>query len=370
MTATRWSVGAVASIRAPIPESPVFTRRSLREILPAHDLWDYWPVQELDGTVARIANGALFMFLSASKGADPEERHAIARLRLFHRVEDRWTDLGPVLPGELSPGSREWAGSAVVSREHGEVTLYFTAAGRRCEDVVTFEQRIFEASAVLRVGRGLPELVEWSQPTEIVRPDGEHYVRDMSGGGGLGTIKAFRDPAHFRDPRDGARYLLFAASLANSASRWNGAVGMALKDGAQWRLLPPIISADGVNNELERPHIVARAGRYYCFWSTQRKVFADGLDGGPDGLYGMVADDIVGPWRPLNGSGLVLANPSNAPHQAYSWLVLPDLRVLSFADAVEVAERPTKPGAARAAFGGVPAPDLRIGLDGARSWLV
>ena len=36
---------------------------------------------------------------------------------------------------------------------------------------------------------------------------------------------------------------------------------------------------------------------------------------------------------PLNGTGLVFANPDTAPKQAYSWLVLPDLQVTSFIDA-------------------------------------
>ena len=44
----------------------------------------------------------------------------------------------------------------------------------------------------------------------------------MTGGGAIGTIKAFRDPAFFRDPADGCDYLLFTASLAASASAWNG----------------------------------------------------------------------------------------------------------------------------------------------------
>ena len=56
-------------------------------------------------------------------------------------------------------------------------------------------------------------------------------------------------------------------------------------------------------------------------------------------LYGFVAPALAGPWEPVNGSGLVLRNPEAEPLQAYSWLVLPDLRVTSFVDCHSLAGR-------------------------------
>ena len=53
---------------------------------------------------------------------------------------------------------------------------------------------------------------------------------------------------------------------------------------------------------------------------------------GPTGLYGMVSERLESGWQPLNGTGLVFANPLQAPAQAYSWLVLPNLSVTSFVD--------------------------------------
>ena len=47
---------------------------------------------------------------------------------------------------------------------------------------------------------------------------------------------------------------------------------------------------------------------------------------------GAVADRIDGPWRLINGTGIVAANPAEEPTQAYSWLVLPDASVTSFVD--------------------------------------
>ena len=367
---SHWSAACVAGIAdAPVPAAPAIDRAALTHPLPGHHLWDHWPVQERDGAVAAIAGGALVMLLSASERDDPDERHAIARIRLMHRAARGagWTDLGVGLPDGPYPGSREWAGSAVVDPDHRRLTLYYTAAGLFGENRISYAQRLFETEAPLDVDNGRIAVGRWSPPVESVAADGRWYMRDMEGGGGIGTIKAFRDPAWFRDPADGREYLLFAASLARSASAWNGAIGIARRENGRWSLMPPLLDADGVNNELERPHVVVRDGLYYLFWSTQRKVFADRGPAGPNGLYGMVANALSGPWRPLNGTGLVLANPPHAPLQAYSWLVLADLSVLSFADMVGLDRPPRDAHEARAHFGGVPAPVLRLRVDGERA---
>jgi levansucrase len=176
--------------------------------------------------------------------------------------------------------------------------------------------------------------------------------------GAPGEIKAFRDPAYFRDPADGSEWLAFTASLAGSQSRFNGAFGLARKGASGWVLTPPCLHAEGVNNELERAHLVFHGKHYYAFWSTQSATFAPGLRHAPGGLYGMVADSMAGPWRPLNGSGLVLANPADRPLQTYSWFVDADLRACSFVDLLP-----------DGSFGGVPAPLMQLELDGDRAAL-
>lgn len=368
---TIWSRDAVASIALqPVPQVPLIDGNGVSRILPGYDLWDYWPVQERDGRTADIAGGALQMLLSAPVQPDPESRHARARIRLMHETPHGWRDLGYLLPDGFAPGSREWSGSAIVTPDHDRVTLYFTAAGHRGEAEPSFDQRLFETSAVLSIDAGVPRLSDWTNPVESVVADGEIYTRDMTGGGGIGTIKAFRDPAWFCDPADGAEYLVFAASLAQSTSPWNGAIAVARREQGRWALHPPLITADGLNNELERPHIVHHRNRYYCFWVTQRKVFASDGPSGPTGLYGMVADQLTGPWSALNGSGLVCGNPPEAPIQAYSWLVLGELSVLSFVDRPGLTANPRDPEEARRHFGGTPATPFRLLLDADRATVV
>ena len=354
LNATAWTAGQVERITAaPLPAPPPITALDAAPVIPGLFLWDLWPVQHRDGRVAVVAGAELWLALSAPATPDPVKRHDRARIRLLVHDGAGWSDLGDALPDGLSPGSREWSGSAIL--DGNRLTLFFTAAGRRGEAGISYEQRLFAVTARLDDGH---RLSDWSVPVEAVRSDGIVYHPAQQDDGVVGTIKAFRDPAYFRDPADGAEYLLFTGSLAASPSAFNGAIGLAQRVGGAWTLLPPLLHADTVNNELERPHVVVHKGHYYLFWSTQASVFAPGITA-PTGLYGMVAERLLGPYVPLNGSGLVLANPAAAPSQSYSWLVLADLRVASFIDLLD-----------DGAFGGVPGPMRHLVLDGATTQLL
>lgn len=356
--------------------APLISRLEVAEMVSGLHLWDLWPVRNPDGTVSSVGAGELWMGLSAPAGRDPRERHDVARLRLVLWRSGGWHDCGPVFPDGASLGSREWAGSAVYDHSQRSVTVFYTAAGRHGEPRTTFVQRIAQATARLAVDGPCPRLVEWSQHREVVRADGAMYVRAVEEQGEPGFIKAFRDPFFWRDRTTRHDYLLFTASLAAAKTDFNGAVGVAVRpsDGDRpWTLLPPLIHADGVNNELERPHVVVRDGRYYLFFSTQRRTFHPTVSG-PTGLYGFVGRSLLGPFEPLNGSGLVLRNPPEEPFQAYSWLVLNDLRAVSFVDAHSLEGRhPDDLDAAgidaRSHFGGTMAPVLRLVLDGTRAWI-
>lgn len=369
MDMSSWTSAHVAGIaQQKLPEMPVISALHAVPVIAGLDLWDMWPLQLRDGSVARIAGGELWFVLSAAQNGDPVNRHKEARIRLLHCVNNQWIDCGNALPDGFTPGSREWSGSAVFDPATDQVTLFFTAAGRRSEAVLSAEQRLFQSFAHLFFDGSAIRLLNWSVPQEMVVSDGIRYMIVNQVDGAPGTIKAFRDPAHFHDPADGHDYVVFATSLAQSASAFNGAVGIARAHDASltsWALLPPLINADTVNNELERPHLIFKNGLYYLFWSTQTHTFNPHGPAGPNGLYGMVAPSLFGPYAPLNGTGLVLCNPAQEPYQAYSWQVLTDLRVISFVDSwgrngVDVSD----PVLARAHFGGTPAPVQHLRLNG------
>ena len=368
-----WTPSAVARISAQRHAAlPLIAESDVVRVLPGMDLWDSWPVTEPDGSVARIAGREFWMALTAPIDDDPLYRHHHARIRLLERDGRAWRDRGRVLPEGANPGSREWAGSAIYEAARNALTLFFTATGRRGEQSPTYEQRICQATCRVCFDRDIIRLADWSDPAEAVRADDAVYMRVDQADGKPGEIKAFRDPAYFRDPEDGSEYLLFTGSLKQSRSAYNGAIGIVKASDAKredWSLLPPLVTADGVNNELERPHVVRFDGRYYLFWSTQRHVFNPDGPIGPTGLYGMVADRLLGPYRPLNGTGLVAANPEEEPMQVYSWTVLNTLEVAAFIDhwGLEGRAIAKDAGLARQQFGGTFAPFFRLQIDGDRT---
>ena len=367
---TDWTPAQVADLRiAPRQMIPPVDPASLAAVVPGLDLWDLWPLQLLDGTTARFDGWALWFVLSAPALPDPEARHAIARIRLIGERDGVWRDHGYALPDGLNPGSREWAGSAWFDPATRAVTLFWTAAGHAGEAESTFAQRMFESTGTLEGDTDAFAITGWTSPHEIAGGNMPHYLLVTQAEGVPGFIKGFRDPAFFRDPADGADFLLFTGSLRQSRSAWNGCIGLLRAGNLGWEVLPPLLAADGLNNEQERPHIVHHAGRYHLFWSTQRKVFAPDGPNGPNGLYGMVADRLAGPWRPLNGSGLVAGNPADAPFQTYSWWVTADLTVHGFVDYPASLHGNDHGDAAwrRAHFGGVPAPVFTLALDGDRA---
>lgn len=345
-------------------EIPLITQADAAPILPDLDLWDSWPLTTPGGMTAEIDGRQFWFMLSAPRLPDPGQRHDAARIRLLSRGAEGWRDHGNAMPDGFSPGSREWAGSAVLEEDGRMVTLYFTAAGRRGE-APSFEQRLFATRGQMADGT----IGDWHAPTEIVQADGVHYVIAREAEGKSGLIKAFRDPAWFRDPATGEAHILFTGSAAWSGDDFNGLIGIATRgaDGT-WQLGAPLLEAVGVNNELERPHIVTRGGLYYLFWSTQGRTFAPGTPSGPNGLYGAVAESVAGPWTPLNGSGLVAGNPAAEPTQGYSWWVTGDGEVWSFIDhwGMEGRSFEDHPELLRGQFGGTPAPTFCLRFDGDR----
>jgi levansucrase len=343
-------------------ELPVIGAADALPILPGLDLWDSWPLQHEDGRTVVHQGRQWWFFLSAPCQPDPADRHGLAAIRLASLGSDGWRDHGNTLPDAMNPGTRQWAGSAVLMDDGSSVVLFYTAAGRK-DALPSFEQRLYGVAGTLGVdGPG-----GWSAVDELFAADGWRYVLDRQETGGVpGMIKGFRDPAWFRDPATGQAHVLFTASAGWDDHAFNGIVGLAtLEDGA-WRLDDPLVEAIGVNNELERAHVVARDGRYYLFWSTQSKTFAPGAVAGPNGLYAMVADSLTGPYRPLNQTGLVAGNPASEPTQGYSWWVTGEGEVWSFIDHWGLAGRSLadSPELVRSQFGGTPAPVFRLNFDG------
>lgn len=345
-----------------LPELPEIAAADAKPIAHDLDLWDSWPLQREDGSTVEIDGAQYWFFLSAPRFDDPGKRHFHAKIRMMRFARGAWTDLGNALDDSLSPGHAEWAGSCVLHDDGRSVTLFFTASGRKGMGP-SFEQRIFASQGQLVDGHGPGN---WSAAEELFSADGRLFMPADQAEGAPGAIKAFRDPAWFRDPADGAAYILFTGSAGWSDDPHNGLIGYARQTAGGWSLGEPMIHAVGVNNEMERPHMVVRDGRYYMFWSTQRHTFSPKAIAGPNGLYCAVADRFDGPWSPVNTNGLVATNPASEPTQAYSWWVTGEGVVWSFIDHWGMKGRnfADHPETLRTQFGGTPAPVFQLEFDG------
>jgi levansucrase len=350
-------------------------------------IWDTWLLRDPDGSIANVNGYRVIFSLTAPSDLLPGKRHDTASIRYFYSTDGRnWTDGGHVFAGSEPFGSRQWAGCAMYDPDGagGDVSLYYTAAGERDEAELSYGQRIALATGgTLRADGDLVIEGPWNHEI-LLDPDGEYYETEEQS---REMIYTFRDPWFFRDPTDGETYLLFEANVPvpegsdlcdgdAEQQGFNGCVGVARSptdDPTRFELRPPLLHGVGVNQELERPHIVVRDGRYYLFISSHMHTFAPGLDG-VDAMYGFVADDFRGDYEPLNGSGLVLTNPGNASFQAYSWLAFEheeEILVTSFFNFYDfnrpslddIALLPEEEQFRR--FGGTLAPTVRLGLDAA-----
>ena len=363
---------------------------------PDYHVWDSWPLRTRDGTIATVGGWRILIALTAPADVTPGERHDIATHRYFVSRDGRqWIDRGPVF--ETALGSRQWAGSALL--DDGDCYLFYTAAGDPAAEAVTDTQRLAvahggrvevgdsvddaDSSASDPVDEGPTLRGPWTHEI-LFEPDGEYYETQAQAGAMTYT---FRDPWFFEDPATGRCHLLFESNTPAAADAcggntarqaFNGCVGRAVSptgDPLDWEFRPPIFDSVCVNQEIERPHVVVREGRYYLFVSSHVDTFAPEC-AGYDALYGFVADSLCGDYRPLNGSGLVVTNPATAPFQAYSWLALPhddEVLVTSFlnypgfdGDSLDGIAA-MSPAEQRRQFAGTLTPTLRLAVDGDRT---
>jgi len=365
--------------------APVFYAPETDQMPHLH-IWDTWFLRERDGRLAEVGGYRVCFSLTAPSDLLPGKRHDVANIRAFYSEDGRtWHDGGAVFESAL--GQRQWAGSALY--DDGEVYLFYTAAGIDEVQELTYTQRIVGAGGgTIDTSDGFELQGPWTHH-ELLSPDGERYEREDQS---RAMIYTFRDPWFFEDPETGETWLLFEANSPvpegsdacggdPAQQEFNGSVGVARSptgDPLEWELADPLLDAVGVNQELERPHIVYQDGLYYLFVSSHLHTFAPGL-GGFDALYGFVAKDLQGDYVPLNDSGLVVTNPENAPFQAYSWMAFPhddEVLVQSFFNYYDFAGA-TLDEIARLSeteqmrrFGGTLGPTLRLTIERAESRII
>ncbi|HSL74531.1 MAG TPA: glycoside hydrolase family 68 protein [Ilumatobacteraceae bacterium] len=391
-------------------------------VTPDHWVWDWWPVRDRDGDVADFDGWNIAIALSAPADVLPGKRHDIATHRYLLSDDGgrTWTDGGDLFPDEGLLGTRQWAGSAMFDDETDTLYAFYTATGDEADgqnmpetttddetsatttdttddetdttdeqtapsggtvgDEISYRQRLALATATLTVSNGEVEFADWSDHDVLVTGDDtDLYASTEATEGGAGEIDAFRDPWYFLDEETGEEYLLFTATMPQAECDGDGVVGIARAmddDLREWELLPPMLDGHCVNSELERPQMMVEDGFNYLLFTTHSHTFQDDASG-PEGMYGFVADSFLGTYEPLNGTGLVLANPDEAPYQSYSWMTLSNGVVTSFfqffgidgdVEVSYIGEQ--SPEFQMEHFGGTFAPSILVDFDGDRTEIV
>jgi len=323
------------------------------DLMPGYYQWDYWPILNLDGSIATINGFKVMVVLTAPDTVMSGKRHDIVRHRYaISRDGVSWQDAGMVFSEEAILGSRQWAGSAYYDQASNRVFFYYTAAGIKGENMgngggnvsggpgnsgddggISYDQKIALATAQVSNQADTVLFENFSQHRIILEADGQIY-QPATGIDETGTVFAFRDPFIFRDPSTNKFFMTFTGREAGDITIFNGAVGLAEavnNDLSNWRLLPPLVVTN-INSELERPHFILHNNRYYLYFSTHIEKFAPEVRdrvNSPEGMYGFACDQFLGPYEPLNGSALVAGNPVDDPYATFSWHVLRDNTVLS-----------------------------------------
>lgn len=340
-------------------------------------IWDTWPMTNLDSRTVNYKGYKVIFSLTADRNLDFPQRHWTAEIGYsISRDGKSWDYQGDVFPEEVdTPGLREWAGSTILVGN--KVYFYYTASGSEGagpNDAEYFTQKLVVASATISADSNGISFSDWSEHEIIAEADGEMYqTLEQSKAGPI--IYGFRDPWVFKNPQDGQVYMLFEGNspgeevacgttdgvttpvnpgpyganpaatnngdlpVSPQAKYYNGNIGLAVANEdsmTEFELLPPILHANCTNQQLERPHATFSGGLVYLWTISHKFTFSPALqDAGVDGLYGFVGPSIRSDYIPLNGSGLVLANPPENNEQAYSWYMMPGGFVEAFLDNVQ-----------------------------------
>ncbi|MBB2176167.1 glycoside hydrolase family 68 protein [Gluconacetobacter johannae] len=370
-------------------------------------IWDTWTLIDKHADQFSYNGWEVIFSLTADPNAGYtfDDRHVHARIGFFYRragipasqrpVNGGWIYGGHLFPdgtsaqvfaGTTYTEQAEWSGSTRLVNVRGNtVSVFYTdLAFNRNPDasnitppVAVITQTLGQIHADFRH----VWFTGFGTHTPLLRPDGVYYQT-----GQQNEFYSFRDPFTFEDPQHpGVNYMVFEGNTAGDRGTPNcteadlgyrpndphaetlqevldsGAyyqkanIGLAVAENgslSKWKFLPPLISANCVNDQTERPQVYIKDGKYYIFTISHRTTYAAGVDG-PDGVYGFVGNGIRSDFQPMNyGSGLVLGNPTDLntaagtdfdpnpdqnprAFQSYSHYIMPGGLVESFIDTVE-----------------------------------
>ncbi|MBD1382496.1 glycoside hydrolase family 68 protein [Metabacillus arenae] len=339
-------------------EVPKFDEKTIKNIPSAEglDVWDTWPLQNADGTVAEY-KGYQIVFGLAGNPKDPNDTFVY----MFYKKEGdnsikNWKNAGKVFKASdkfgpndpiLDKQSEEWSGSATLTSD-GEVRLFYTSRQKMEPEAGYYgKQTLTTAQVNLSQPDSTTLKVEGVEDYKtIFDGDGKYYqtVDQAFGNGDYSDNHTLRDPHYVEE--NGRKYLVFEAnsgtevgyqgeeSLYNkayyskseaffqaektkllqsdkkdAAELANGVLGIIEinDDYSVKKVMKPLIGSNTVTDEIERPNIFKKDGKWYLFTSSRgSKMTIDGIDSKDIYLLGYVSDSLSEGYKPLNKTGIVL----------------------------------------------------------------
>lgn len=358
-----------------IQNMPAATTRSAQTGQVADlDVWDSWPVQ--DAKTGHIINWNGYQLVIAMMGLPHENDQHI--YLLYNKYGDNnfanWKNAGSIFGYGLSPLVQQWSGSATVNSD-GSIQLYYTHV-----DTSDNSNNQKLATATLNLLFDDKDVrIKSVTNNRVLTPNGgdgyfyQSYAQWTQGDRGFDNI-AMRDP-HIVEDEKGNRYLVFEASTGmqnyqgeNQIYNWNNyggdaaynvkslfnllenegmykkaahsnaAIGIVRLAGNEKQpyvaqYYTPLISSPMVSDELERPNVVKLGDKYYLFTTTRlthasnHNILhaANNAVGDNVLMLGYVSDSLIGGYKPLNGSGVVLTAtvPADWRTATYSYYAVP-----------------------------------------------
>ena len=323
------------------------------------DVWDSWPLQNSDGTVANY-NGYNIVFALAG---DPKNGNDTSIYLFYQKIGDTsidsWKNAGRVFKDSdkfasndpiLKYQTQEWSGSATLTKD-GNVRLFYTDYSGSPEDGGSGAGKQTLTTAQINMSQPDSNTLKIdgvSDYKSIFDGDGKLYQNVQQfideGKWSSNDNHTLRDPHYVED--NGHKYLVFEAntgtedgyqgddSLFNkafyggsekffqtekdkllispkkqTASLANGVLGIIElnNDYTLKKVMKPLITSNTVTDEIERANVFKMNGKWYLFTDSRgSKMTIDGIGDKDVYMLGFTSNSLTGEYKPLNGSGLVL----------------------------------------------------------------
>lgn len=331
------------------------------------DVWDSWPLQNADGTVANYKGYNIVFALAGDPKVSSD-----TFIYLFYQKKgdtsiDSWKNAGRVFKADdhlkandpiLKNQAEEWSGSATLTSD-GKVRLFYTDRHPWDPDKKLYGKQTLTTAQInlsqpdvdsLKVD-GIEDL------KSIFDGDGKYYQNVDQSFNVDGDNHTFRDPHYVED--NGHKYLVFEANTGTDdgyqgddqfdnrafyggdneffqkerqalldspkkklASLANGALGIIElnDDYSLKKVMKPLLASNTVTDEIERANVFKMNGKWYLFTDSRgAKMTIDGIGDKDVYMLGFVSDSLTGEYRPLNDTGLVLQMDLNQNDVTWSY---------------------------------------------------